>query len=499
MQKRYVTIWFPYLKTDWVVLRNKTLAEKNFVLTVNDHGRKLITAVSPAAHRQGIYPGMVAADACALFRDLLIREDAPAEAAKLLSRLAEWCIRFTPSVTIDGQDGLLLDATGCTHLWGGEENYIDTLQQRLAGFGLHTRISMADTIGAAWALSRFTTTRSVLPGQQVETLLPLPPAALRLDTVVVERLEKLGLRSIGHFIHMPRSVLLRRFGKDCVQKIRFALGEEEEIHEPIHPLQLYQERLPCLEPIFTPAGIDIALRKLLGMLCDRLRSEGRGLRTAVFTGYRIDGKTVSITIGAGRALHNEIHLHKLFLLKFGAFEPGPGIELFTLDATKTDEITISQLQLWGAGAGLHNTALSELLDRMNNRFGEGHIHRYLPDEHHWPERSVKKSSSLLEKTATGWRPGRPRPLHLLPVPERIEVAAPIPDYPPMHFRHKGVLHKTMKADGPERIEQEWWLQTGLHRDYYCVEDETGNRFWLFRLGHYDEEQPPGWFLHGYFV
>ena len=52
----------------------------------------------------------------------------------------------------------------------------------------------------------------------------------------------------------------------------------------------------------------------------------------------------------------------------------------------------------------------------------------------------------------------------------------------MLFQRKGKLHRIIKADGPERIEQEWWLQQGQHRDYYRVEDEEGYRYWLFRLG-----------------
>ncbi|MEJ0029563.1 MAG: hypothetical protein WDO15_04000 [Bacteroidota bacterium] len=82
--------------------------------------------------------------------------------------------------------------------------------------------------------------------------------------------------------------------------------------------------------------------------------------------------------------------------------------------------------------------------------------------------------------------------------ESIVVTAPIPDYPPMSFTHNGKLHTIVKADGPERIEQEWWLQEGEHRDYYRVEDEAGCRYWIFRSGHYNVETDQ-WFLHGFFV
>ena len=91
-----------------------------------------------------------------------------------------------------------------------------------------------------------------------------------------------------------------------------------------------------------------------------------------------------------------------------------------------------------------------------------------------------------------------RPLQLLAIPEKIEVTAPIPDYPPMLFRHKGKLHTIIKADGPERMEQEWWIAGGRHRDYYYVEDEEGKRYWLFRSGHYETDKHR-WFIHGFFA
>ena len=59
----------------------------------------------------------------------------------------------------------------------------------------------------------------------------------------------------------------------------------------------------------------------------------------------------------------------------------------------------------------------------------------------------------------------------------------------MLFRYKGKLHKIIKADGPERIEQEWWLQEGQHRDYYCVEDEEGMPATGYSgLGHYQDDK-----------
>jgi len=175
-----------------------------------------------------------------------------------------------------------------------------------------------------------------------------------------------------------------------------------------------------------------------------------------------------------------------------------GIELFILEASKIEDHLPQQEKMWGESNGLEDARLSELIDRLASKVGMQSIHRYVPDEHYWPERSFKQGLSLHEKLTTPWRTDKPRPLRLLPTPEAIEVTAPIPDYPPMLFRHQGKVHPIVKADGPERIEQEWWLQQGQHRDYYRVEDEEGNRYWLFRLGHYHDKTYQ-WFLHGYFA
>ena len=263
--------------------------------------------------------------------------------------------------------------------------------------------------------------------------------------------------------------------------------------------------MPCLEPIVTATGIEIALQRLLETLCRRLKQEGKGIRTAVLKCYRIDGKIEEVAIGTIRASHHVEHLFRLFELKISSIEPALGIELFILEATKVEDHVSLQSTLWDHGfrglnglRGLQDERISELLDRLSNKIGASSIHRYLPNEHYWPERSVKNALSLDETSTTEWKLDRPRPLQLLARPECIQVTAPVPDYPPMNFQYKGKLHTIKKADGPERIEQEWWIEPGQHRDYYYVEDEEGCRYWLFRLGHYEDENYK-WFVHGVFT
>jgi protein ImuB len=500
MSRRFVTIWFRHLLTDWFTRRQPHLKNTPFVLAAPDHGRMKVTAANTAAQAQGISADMSVADARALYTSLQVFDEVPGLPGKLLTALGHWSIRFTPFTAIDAPDGLILDISGCAHLWGGEEAYLKDILSKLRNFGYDVRAGMADTIGAAWATARYGQVTPIIPpGEQMAHLLHLPPAALRLAPAAVDKLHKLGLYQVGSFIGMPRTALRRRFGQDLLLRLDQALGHEEEVMLPLQAPEPYQERLPSMEPIMTATGIEIALKQLLATLCLRLTREGKGLRTCIFKCYRVDSNIQQIEIGTNRASHNPIHLFKLFDEKIPTIEPALGIELFILEASKVEDAQPSQEALWVTRGGLEDVIVAELLDRLTGKMGTNTIHRYLPDQHHWPERSIKTANSLKEKPGIDWRADRPRPIRLLAKPEPVEVTAPIPDYPPMLFRYKNQLHRIKKADGPERIEREWWLETGEHRDYYSVEDEEGRRYWLFRLGHYDVDKPHRWFIHGFFA
>jgi protein ImuB len=90
-------------------------------------------------------------------------------------------------------------------------------------------------------------------------------------------------------------------------------------------------------------------------------------------------------------------------------------------------------------------------------------------------------------------------------PEPLEdVLALTPDDPPRQFRWRGRLHRVSRAEGPERVGEEWWkrqieaVSVDHVRDYYRVEDAEGGRFWVFRSGLYEAGQPARWWLHGLF-
>jgi protein ImuB len=314
MQKRYVSIWFRRLLTDWQQIRCPELKDLPFVFAATDHGRNMITAVNHLAAARGIKTGMKAADAKAICPNLEVLDDKPGRAVALLKALGIWCIRYAPIVMIDdfSVDGLFMDVSGCTHLWAGEREYLKEIVSRLKRKGYTVRLAIADNPGAAWAISRFGTVSPLIPqGKYIEALLTLPPEALRLEEPTLVKLRKLGFYQIKSFIGMPRSVLRRRFGEDFLARLGQALGTVDEILQPVQIPVQFQERLPCLEPIRTRSAIEIAISKLLENLCLHLKNEGKGLRTAILTCYRVDGKIVQIDIGTNGPAHSVNHLFKI--------------------------------------------------------------------------------------------------------------------------------------------------------------------------------------------
>jgi protein ImuB len=490
---RYIAIWFRHLLTDWYVRKHPDMQAIPLVFATNQHGRQVITAASVLAEQQGIYTGMPVADAKAIFTDLRVIAHIPGQEKTLLLALGEWCIRYAPIVAIDLPNGLIIDASGCAHLWGGEQTYLKEIILKLRAYGYDVRGAMANTIGTAWAISRYGKVKAIInSGEERISLLQLPPAALRLEPALLPKLQQLGFYHIDSFISMPLGALKRRFGQHFITRLQQALGREREDLQPIGLTPVYEERLSSLDPIRTPKAIAIAIERLLTAICTQLQQDEKGLRAATLICYRVDDQVAQLGIGTNRASAHAVHLMKLFELKLPGLAPGPGIDLFILQATAVEDLVPPQEKLW-ATTGTENNSVALLLDRIAGKIGKDSIHRFQPAPHYWPERAMQPATTQPVEQVRA-----PRPEKLLPKPLPIEVTAPIPDYPPMLFRFRHQLHEIRKADGPERIEREWWLDEGEHRDYYTVEDALGRRYWIFRLGHYAIDQSQ-WYIHGFFA
>ena len=389
----------------------------------------------------------------------------------------------------------------------------------LARAGFTARIAIADTPGAAWALARYAP-QLCPPAAHFDAIAPLPTAALRLEQRAIDLLKRLGVDTIGQLAALPRAPLARRFGGTLIARLDQASGRLPEPLDAIVPLQPIVVTQRFFEPIATADAIEHWLGQLMPRLVTALAQVGLGARAIELVADRIDGVPQRLRIGLARPTRDAAHLLRLTVRRIEEIAPGYGIDAMTLHVRRADPLGAQPFT-----ETLEERApdLAPLIDTLVNRIGEGAVWRMAPLESDVPERSAVAILPLDPPSRTvaklkpddvrqldrslaldPWHPYWPRPVRLLRRPELLDhVIAELPDQPPRRFTWRGTTHSVVRADGPERILGEWWKRaTERHsvRDYFRVEDEIGQRFWLFRRGDGErcESGDLAWFMHGAF-
>lgn len=465
--------------------------------------RQDVVAACPAALASGVVVGMAATHARALVEGLDVRPAEPDADARLLDRLALHALRnWTPGAAVSSPDGLWLDLTGCAHLFGGEERLCGRIAAFCARAGFTARIAVADTPGAAHALARFgrDTLTIVAAGDTLRALMPLPVAALRLAPDALGAARRFGLDRIGDLIPLPRGPLARRLGLPAVERLDQALGRVPEPIVPVIDPQAPTAERRLLEPIGNAEQIRQVISDLLDELVETLRTRGLGVRALRLVCHRVDGAEQEVSIGTSRPNRDATHLLRLLAMRIERIDPGLGLERFALTAVHDEPLGATTL-----GAVLAGEAAApdvpRLVDGIAGRIGAEALFRIGAVESHVPERAVTRIDAL--GAPAGW-PAWTRPSRLLARPEPLfRVMALLPDQPPKRFEWRGTVHVVVAADGPERIHGEWWCREGEVwgvRDYFRLEDQAGQRFWVFRRGDGVNAVTGdlSWWLHGMF-
>ncbi len=555
--RRVISVWLPTWPTDR--LRKQAQAgfdalpaEAPLVTAAHDGSRQAVAAVDGRARALGVRPGMALAQAQALVPGLVIRPAQPEADEAGLRRLAAWCPRYTPLVAPDPPDGLWLDITGCAHLhqgglcppWNpppratplepirlgrarpqtslrgpgddcplagvqgaeppGEAALLADLAARLRAAGITVRAAVADTPGAAHALARHAAKPLTIapPNGAAAALAPLPVVALRLDAETTDSLHRLGLSRIEQLTALPRAPLARRFGSPVLRRLDQALGRLAEPITPITPPRAIASRLGFVEPLLTADAFAVVIDQLTTQVCGKLRRASLGAHWLDLRFERVDGSVQVIRIGTARPNRDAAHLARLLNHRLETVDPGLGVEAIRLVVLLADWLSAEQSAAALADADTQPD-ISALVDRLANRLDAARVWRAAPVESDVPERSVRRIPPIAAPGGKSWRDDLPRPVRLFSPPQPIQAIALLPDHPPAAFTWRRRRFRVRRADGPERIQGEWWrhaVEAAATRDYWRVEDEAGRRFWLYRRG--DGDDPASgdlrWFLHGIF-
>ena len=465
--------------------------------------RDVVTAVCPVALELGLPPGMAAAHARALVTDLEVRDADPQADQAWLERLALHAVGYwTPTACVSGTDGLWLDLTGTTHLFGGEARFCRRLLRFLERLGFTASIAIAGTPGAAFALARYSGAAiTLLPaGAETQAIADLPLAALRLAPEALASAARFGLERIADLYPMPRGPLAKRLGLATVRRLDQARGMVAEPIVPVVPFEAPRVERRLLEPIGTAEAITQVIGDLVDDLVTLLQERGVGLRSAHLTCLIVDGSEQGVAIGTARATRDPRHLKRMLVMRVEKIDPGLGIESMMLTTPRVEELKAQTLD-----AGLESNDrppdIAPLVDQLAGRIEPDAPFRLSSRESDVPERAVSRTEPLARPI--GW-PGWKRPVRMLKKPELLShVVALLPDHPPRRFTWRRTEYRVVAGDGPERIHGEWWRnarEMWAVRDYFRVEAAGGERFWIFRRGD-GVDAPTGdlsWYMHGLF-
>ena len=546
MSRRILSLWFPRLAAERVLRVRRDVLPMPFAVVGDRGGAQVLISLDPLAEAAGLRQNQPLRDATAMCPNLLTRAESPTEDEAFLTALRRWAGKFSPWVAEEPPAALLIDLTGCAHLFGGEAQVMAQIEEDCAGLGLTLRAGIADTAGAAWALARYagyvaaptrngdavdqearaTRSRAVkrrgwasnltapamadlpqgviaAPGRLRELLAPLPLAALRLDAAVVDSLARLGLRRVDDLMALPRAALSRRFGAPVLRRLDQAMGMESEPISPAAAPMHFAVRMTLPDPIGLRRDIEAGIDRLLPVLCARLKARGRGARRVRLQAYRADGGVEVAEVTLARAADTPDHIRPLLLLKLDGLDAGFGIDRLRLEAVEVEPLHAIQhrghLEA-GAEASARqtgDTGLSDLIGRLGTRLGTDQVTRLHPSQSHLPDRALMPMAAAWSDPHDGPWPERPGPRPLVLFHPEPVTAANDPT-PPAQFRWRRQEMQTRVAIGPERILPEWWFDHAAWRsgprDYWRIEAQGGQRLWLYYA--HGGDISGGWFCHG---
>jgi protein ImuB len=536
--KRILCIWLPHWPLQRLLVARPELSARPLVLYQHDARRgQQVAFCNQAASQRGIRAGMRLTDAQALMPPTMspaaaasnVEPTSPGQRPLLqvllhdpqadrhaLSQLAGWCEQFSPLVGIEedpGPQSLLLDVTGLADLFGGEQQLAGQLVGQLDRRGYRADVVIADTVGAAWAISHFGfpdgsapplsgRLRIIASAHTQAALDPLPLPALRLPRGAIEVLAQLGITRVEQLRRLPRAAVATRLGPQIAHRLDQALGVLEEVIVAHRPAPPFAARCSLEYPTAHRSSLDQLIWQLVQQVAHQLAQQQQGAIQVVCSLHCGRPSPVGIRLGLFQPTSDPQHLMNLIRMQLELLVVPGAVEQVQLEVPATGKLQQRQGELFAATPAAQPRQLALLVDQLSSRLGPQQVvraqlqpsanpewaYRYVPLAGQTASKSPSPSATTLPVPQPGHRPLR---CYIPPLP--IQVVSVVPDGSPAAVHYRG-RHLTLSyCWGPERIETQWWRGPTVRRDYFRVQTDGGQRFWIFR-----RLQDQSWFLQGEF-
>jgi protein ImuB len=464
------------------------------IIDADDRNQRVI-ALDERAEAAGVRLGMTLGAALTAAPGLIPRpRDSQAELA-LMRRLAGLAAAFTPQVSIEAPDGLVMEIRPSIRLFGGLRELCRQLRDAcladpvFASAGLKPCFTLAPTALAALAAARagarcFITDPAALPAR----LKPLPLGVLRWPEEQNTRLAAMGVRTLGELMRLPRAGFARRFGPAQLADLDRLLGRRADPRRRLVRRERYRGRIDLDHELENHDHILQVLRPLLDELEQFLRARQRGLSALQcrFHHYRAAPTLCVLRLAAPEA--SAERLQSLLRERLATLVLPEPVRRCELRGGRLSERPLVSKPLWSAGEHGHAPAgeMPALVEHLRARLGAAAVYGIRRVSEHRPEKAWRMAEPLLEA-----QPGAP------PIASRVRRPAWLLQAPEELGQRSGRPCRQGRLDllqGPERIESGWWNNADTARDYYVARDCFGALLWVYR----ECAGSHRWFLHGIF-
>lgn len=483
----------------WVVIHLPQLALEAFssspqpspvVVIDTEQRQQNVLAGNAAAYAAGVRPGQSLNAAIAFASQLEARPRDAGQERERLSRLAAWCQQFTPLVSLEPGNELLLEVKGSLALFGGVRSLLRELATGLRAQGITAQLALAPTPHGALWLARMPTKETPVIEKPEALARHLGSVALRClhwPEELFGQLTSLGLRTVGDLMRLPRSGMARRLGQARLDELDRALGRRADVRRGFRRPQRFDARRAPDHEIESAAGLVAACEPLLGELQIFLRERQAAIAVLALELKHRSIPLTRLRIGLAEPSGDIAHLRGLLEERLASLSlPAAVIALRLHSGALLEQVPLAgHLKIEErARMSVRPDALPRLLERLRARLGHEAVFGVSMVEDHRPECAWRKLEMPSPQPSAASGRESDRPLWLYSEPQWLSGKNPITSgRAPLEL-----------LSGPERIETGWWDGREVLRDYFVARDERGVRLWIYR----DRCEPHGWYLHGLF-
>lgn len=452
------------------------------LIIVDEKTHKVMQANS-LAMASGIALGMGLGSAAALNHQLQVLPYRAELESNRLKEIAHWAYLVTSDMALLPPNGLLIKTSNMLSLYDGLDNYWGTLQQHLAALNVQFQFATGYSPLAAILLGKQSlnvitnNTEAMSKHVQQQSL-----TNTELPLKQIERLQRVGMETVGDLLKLPIQDVARRFDIDLVNYVGRLNGQFKHPIDFYHPPEKFEQYLELLFDIENLQFIEKPLIKLLKQLEAFLKLRDRVAFEIKLTLHLRDCNDHSVPFFSAQGDYLASKWAQLTHLSLESVTINSPIQGLTLTLVRHGEPQATYHDLFDGHTG--TLASLDLLSLLQAKLGQGAIHSPLIHQDPRPEKANQYSlpdltsqSQSRESQAISAAPSpsqkRLRPSILLPTPEPLNTPITL-------------------FQGPERIVSGWWDGEKVIRDYFIARCETGRWLWVFRTPN------KAWFVHGLF-